>query len=384
MLPRAPESISFRAAASAPPEEEPDAPEGETAEEAAFLPVHEEWAIVSMNGGFALFDQEEEKFIKLPCKGVPGDVVQQMAKCQLMDPAERSYGLKYTLEEGENALWGWIREDCSRILPPIFKEFVAGGGEEAMILGYGYEEGEYSWLCENLILWCFQPFMDPKNLGKLLKEPNVIGGWLTAEDRPTENFIWFSSFWDMEGFYYFYAPRGQEGNGYLWFFPLSSTEEDKGQQVQYSFQLRDGVLYCEQERVYYPFTEMSLYNCKRALDMTGFEKLRMVDKEQDLYAVFREGWWAVVRCCEGRWKHLTPYGFTDVAVWPRHYILVDRFGKKGVFNCETQKYTVPCDYSDIQYEYEGQEARFIVSRMGFTGVIDGMGRWVERLHRDED
>ena len=92
----------------------------------------------------------------------------------------------------------------------------------------------------------------------------------------------------------------------------------------------------------------------------------------------------MVRCCEGRWKHLTPYGFTDVAVWPRHYILVDRFGKKGVFNCETQKYTVPCDYSDIQYEYEGQETRFIVSRMGFTGVIDGMGRWVERLHRDED
>ena len=79
---------------------------------------------------------------------------------------------------------------------------------------------------------------------------------------------------------------------------------------------------------------------------------------------------------------VTPYAFTDIQLTLSSDIIVDRFGKKGLFRADSKKYIIPCDYDEILYTGFG---KYKVTKADFTGVIEvgNEMKWIEKLHREE-
>ena len=80
---------------------------------------------------------------------------------------------------------------------------------------------------------------------------------------------------------------------------------------------------------------------------------------------------------------LTPYAFTDISPVNYNCVLVDRFGKKGLFDYTKKAYVIPCEYEAI--EHISDDNTFKVSKAGFSGTVKISGKgveWLEQLHRE--
>lgn len=112
------------------------------------------------------------------------------------------------------------------------------------------------------------------------------------------------------------------------------------------------------------------------------------------YVVERDGYYAVAKfnTPEGialrsyeldLEEMLTPYAFTEITSATEKYLIVDRFGKKGIFDIVNKTYAIPCDYETIRFR---EKDTFYVTKGGFGGTVkldDGKLQWVEHLHRGE-
>ncbi|MBR2476597.1 MAG: hypothetical protein IKB50_00500 [Clostridia bacterium] len=91
---------------------------------------------------------------------------------------------------------------------------------------------------------------------------------------------------------------------------------------------------------------------------------------------------------------LTPFAFTDIKKTSNdRYVIVERFGKKGVFSLESKAYVIPCDYDRIEHNInifdENEETftrTFDVEKGGFVGKVvvkDEGFVWKKKLHRED-
>ena len=112
----------------------------------------------------------------------------------------------------------------------------------------------------------------------------------------------------------------------------------------------------------------------------GIEYLSRIDKF--LYIAKKEGYYGLVRYNSTDSKFIdyeTPFAFTNMQELKNGYCMVERFGKKGVYNYTLHRYIVPCEYESIIDESNG----YTVYKGGFKGKIDLGGKWVENLHRED-
>lgn len=118
---------------------------------------------------------------------------------------------------------------------------------------------------------------------------------------------------------------------------------------------------------------------------------------EDYYIVEREGFLGIAKMCRTQTKRfekesnvlkldemIVPYAFTGIYQTNLlDNLIVDRFGKKGVFQIRIKKYVIPCDYDEISFVSWN---KYRVKKADFSGVIDitgGICNWIETLHREE-
>ena len=79
---------------------------------------------------------------------------------------------------------------------------------------------------------------------------------------------------------------------------------------------------------------------------------------------------------------ITPYAFTGVTLALQDCVIVDRFGKKGLFRISDKKYVIPCDFDEL---VSLGWNKYKVNKADFTGIIQvGLeSYWIEKLHREE-
>lgn len=122
--------------------------------------------------------------------------------------------------------------------------------------------------------------------------------------------------------------------------------------------------------------------CKAAYEwepVDGIEYVGILDSY--LYIAKKEGYYGLViyNTSEHKLKEYeTPFAFTNIQKISDDCCLVERFGKKGVYNYKTHTYLVPCEYEKVEMD----AGHFVVYKGGFKGEIGLGGEWAVRLHRE--
>ena len=83
--------------------------------------------------------------------------------------------------------------------------------------------------------------------------------------------------------------------------------------------------------------------------------------------------------------YLLPCEYDCINKVDDYVYIVSHFGKKGVCKFDNNEskgmtYIVPCDYESISYIYSPTKS-ILVKRMGFEGIIDLDGNWIQTLHK---
>ena len=117
------------------------------------------------------------------------------------------------------------------------------------------------------------------------------------------------------------------------------------------------------------------------------QKLGSAEVEEQGFMILRHQGWESITAVEKEGNGFplapvlvqkTPEAFTSVEYLGDGCFLVDRFGKKGVYDGKHDSYPVPCDYEKIERRDDGS---FEVERMGFRGSICRDGSWEQPLSR---
>lgn len=358
-------------------------------------------SLIQKNGKYAFFDEDEKSFLSFDCRDANGEhsSISEFAVCQLMDEERPEMGWKYKLTDDDDALWGWISACGNHHLDPQFKEFFAASVEINI---------PHSWDSIPIIsIGCSHRREMVNNFATICGICNTTLSrsvfFLCREDD--------SAPWRME---YIEDLSWHED---LSKFDSLRIESEDVENILYCIDDQWGRCYIDEEEYHCkkegPVLLMSirrqddtpLYRWPASLTLDGVRDALENGKQyaeglvylvEDHYALRRDGWWAVAEIAT--WpvrglKLLTPFAFTGV---PQHmkeassglfegsFVMVDRFGKKGVFDCEKGTYPVPCDYEEIEVVEDEFTKAFTVRRMGYEGLIDYNGKWVWHLHRKED
>ena len=98
------------------------------------------------------------------------------------------------------------------------------------------------------------------------------------------------------------------------------------------------------------------------------------------YIIRRDGYYALANVDisgEPEVKHLsTPLAYTKMSHpqnWRNDWVMVERFGKKGIYNWLKEEFVVPCEYEKISVV--GEE--YVLVRHGKERKLNSYGRWVE-------
>lgn len=343
-------------------------------------------SVKEQDGCFRIYDEDEEQFITLPCEGLPGGMLDRMADCQPVMAEESfgrqaQYGWKYRLEDKEGAKWGWIGNFFDQIVPPLFRDFTFVPGRAPgthTMLAWGVED-----YCPALILWhCKEEGGDLQDLGEFLRGGAFQGvfDWPEEQDAPGEKTV----FQDGASSVFYWAGEGRPG--YYWYW------DETGSKYSRQFYYEDGVLREKKNgrAVCSVAEKFDARVCAQAV--AGVEEhqgLRLLARreredgtlEKAVYAVERDGAWAAALYVPKPHvppvlELLTPYSFTGIEDMGDGLLLLDRFGKKGVFHWEERRYPVPLWYENVVRS--GKD--LVVARMGQTGTLAPDGSWLTVLH----
>lgn len=301
-------------------------------------------------------------------------------------------GYRYRLDK--DGLWGYISRDFSQVLSPRFEDIQISF---YALLAWGFQretrnetEDEYY----TLDVWYHSIEGEPSH-GRLSSLTNGIRvsrkmsgfdgpSWPRWKGAPDESFKEQMKAANFEyalgdvllsvGDQHYFLSRGAEGELNRLYFP-----EEK-----------DGILRGVAPREV-PAPEFNLFACLDALN-TKVVYGRLKHLTEHYYAEKKDGLWGVFEYegpDAGEEKHpemLLPYAFTGIDFIEMYqgkpYLLMDRFGKKGVYCIQEERFISPCDYERIKFD-EWTD-RFIVRRMGFVGEINLDGKWTTRLHRENE
>lgn len=159
---------------------------------------------------------------------------------------------------------------------------------------------------------------------------------------------------------------------------------------QYFTQCNNGILTMEltgsfnQKKMQIPASGVFAKFCKNACHRETNDGIEYIQKVGgNTYIARREGYYALVEYdydCNKISDYLTPFAFTKIQPVMKHHCIVERFGKKGVYNYNTNNYVIPCEYETIHYD---GSSHFIVYKSFFKGEISCDGKWSKHLHRED-
>ncbi|MBO7739018.1 MAG: zinc ribbon domain-containing protein [Oscillospiraceae bacterium] len=119
-----------------------------------------------------------------------------------------------------------------------------------------------------------------------------------------------------------------------------------------------------------------------------FERVECLKESEDgltdTCIIKKDGWWAVaeidMRGMPKISRMCTPFAFTSITrneKWLRAHLLVERFGKKGVYNWEDNTYPVPCRYDSISLYNPESVSMYKVSTLNESHVVGFWGGWLK-------
>jgi len=374
-------------------------------------------SLVQKNGKYAFFDEDAKEFVSFPVGGDDPDAedkppVSEFARCQLMDDEKPQWGWKYKLEDSDDAKWGWISADGVNCLPPMFRSF----GYPSVSVAIDFEEDEDPFpfggpfscsICRPLQAIfdtvCGDSDMDTDSLlfnreSYFLCPPAEEGPWrmerLRWVDDSKHPLKLKTS--DLDSYDALHIERERfSGDMLLKIYSAFSDSDGAGlcyiHDSDYFCSQNDGIIIVrtpEGKEYRWPADKLNLSTIRQAIQQgdkyaEGLYFLMNYD-DRSYYSLRREGRWAVARIApDGCMELITPYAFTSQ---PKklhdEFVLVERFGKKGVLNCADGSYPVPCDYEKIGKAVPS--GNFIVRRMGYVGQITMDGTWSVHLHRENE
>lgn len=295
---------------------------------------------------------------------------------------------KYKLDE--NGDWGYFNSVVSQITPPKFETVeLTYHNEKFHIIAlesYGFQYRVYTDLYNSNI-----------SAGEM--ELNTSQFFLIDEEQLPGRDAYVDQYADSEGNgIILYYPDRTFGEGMVVLNCNGNSYDEYTApcgKKPYIVKLENGFITGEESSVKIPvcFLGTTLYakDCYHLYfgDCPEYEIIRTVD---DLYYIlYKEGYYAIAlykmntKCyASGKEldRFLTPFAFTGIKTIG-DYILVDRFGKKGVFSPVLREYIIPCDYDSIKLNEDGN---FEVEKGGFKGVVSTTGTsmvWKEKLHRED-
>ena len=108
------------------------------------------------------------------------------------------------------------------------------------------------------------------------------------------------------------------------------------------------------------------------------------DDNVGTYIIEKDGWRAVAEVDLSGMPRLhrlcTPLAFTSItrpANWMEGHLLVERFGKKGVYNWKDNSYPIPCEYDSVELQNENLYTYYRVSIRGERHIFGFWGAWVK-------
>ncbi len=319
---------------------------------------------------------------------------------------EKAVAYKFKLEE--NGKWGFFNAEFSQFIPPMFDG----------VLITTWEKGKKLIAYEIIENWNFTDNNSFDSLGVkdyylyfsdngILEFSNMkitmsYACCVPAEFSPAEQSIVDKmKLLKEDKEVVFYSSGGNPNSGFLFI-------KDK---VSYS-QLGFGKKTLTGNRVIIEKKVLKGDNTKKALaiaengvaSVEDFMKLyseeqfsyRAVERlYQDTYIVERDGYFGIAKMSKPKSRGfggfesvleldemITPYAFTGVTLALQDCVIVDRFGKKGLFRISDKKYVIPCDFDEL---VSLGWNKYKVNKADFTGIVQvGLeSYWIEKLHREE-
>lgn len=308
-----------------------------------------------------------------------------------------AFAYKYKLDE--NGKWGYFNLAFTQVIPPNFEDVVLTENEDRTRLIAWEQQG---FLGETDFFFYFE------SMGKVMEnetELNVTHAYKTNYEGSPSGSAYVDRCYNFEdGTEVFcYVPQKNLGVGFV-FLPGEGRKDFNSFSALttegYFVKIHDGVLEGEKTNrklavegdVIYAFDCKKLY-CGEAQEHQVAYRLI----EDGYYAVERDAYYAIAKFKKTKEQFpvsfsnelefvelLTPYAFTDINCNSGEgYAIVERFGKQGLFNLNTKKYVLPCDYDRIGILHNNEYRIRKVDFYGMVSVRDGQVKWTEHLHREE-
>ena len=279
-------------------------------------------------------------------------------------------GYKYQTEEGGK--WGFLSTSLACIMEPQYDEIIA---TEQYVAAWTKQ-------AEDMVTLTLSVCVEQEETG--LQEY-----WLT---------YWAPTFENVPEYYtplYYAALQQQEledgrkAQLYLpsqgvpfGLFSCGSTVRPEVQGVRYE----KGFVTGEKAEWKVPARGLSLEKCLQ-LEKEPDANLQLTEcvvepawNEIGTYIICKDGYYALANVDisgEPKVKHLsTPLAYTKMAHpenWRNDWVLLERFGKKGIYNWLKEEFVVSCEYEKISVV--GEE--YVLVRHGKERKLNKQGRWVE-------
>ncbi len=320
------------------------------------------------------------------------------------DDSETDVPVAYKYKLSEDGKWGYFNGEVSQMTPPMFNNVVLT-----------YHNGKYHIIAEEEYGFQYKVYTDLYERGFGFDNPLVIN---------TSRFFFVDANHRPGGVSYVESFVDADGNGVILYFPNPADSDGlvllNGNGVSFDdykypygkepsiVKITDSELFLTgsdtlskipvSDRKFFAKDCYNLYFGKK----DEFEFVRQLSWGTN-YIVHKDGYYAVASYRSANSYDgvglefnclLTPFAFTNIKKTNNdRYIIVDRFGKKGVFSLESNAYVIPCDYDTIEHivniNDENPETftrTFDVEKGGFVGKVvvkDEGFVWKKRLHRED-
>ncbi len=312
---------------------------------------------------------------------------------------ERICGYRYQLEK--DGKWGFISEHFAYFVYPIYEDICVT--EKGDILGY-YFSGDSA---IDISVAYPAEYISEDNFSEYDKTLHDAEYKYVCNDKSKSLYLFRNlpaefipdSETDVSYCYDGFSPEGIAITKNVLFSELLNKgvyrcvcENNFGLEnvEQYFTRCKNGILTMEltgsfnQKKKQVPASGVFAKFCKNAYHRETNDGIEYIQKVAgNTYIARREGYYALVEYdydCNKISDYLTPFAFTKIQPVTKDCCIVERFGKKGVYNYGTNNYVIPCEYETIHYD---GSSHFIVYKSFFKGEISCEGKWSKHLHREE-
>ena len=329
------------------------------------------------DGRIVLINVDSDEQITFALKSLMTDV--EIDSFFAIEPLGEENLIGYRYQTEEDGLWGYFEKEMEQVIPPTFKDIFVTDEGYVMAYGMGSFGSDYKHL-----LYCPRYSVSVLNMFGIYKIeddglPTKTASIEIAEAEDGKELLCYLPSSDsLYGLYGFVFIDGETRRVYAQNGVLKGVKSKIGVPIMTD--------------VKYPHGKICAKDC---LKLYGFETVEHSAARRlamFYYVLERDGYYALARLGNAVADNsvalelvelLTPYAFTSVSHAGEDFAVVERFGKKGLFDMRLRKYVIPCEYEKVAKRY-GTDNDFCVEKAGFEGVIkvvDGNMQWIEHLHR---